>query len=152
MIKSALILTLLAAPLLAQTERSAALGDRVRLKAPKAGYRQLTGEVIATTPDVIQLRLDGGPTEVAVQRVEIQELLLSIASRRNAQRGAVIGTVTGAVVAFLYGPKHQDTPYSPPTRTPVINIISAAIGGGAIGGLIGYYTRSDTWVILTPQP
>src|ERR1051325_9256070 len=91
MIKSALILTLSAASLLAQTERHVALGDRVRVRAPRAGYGTLTGDVIATTPDALQIRLGGG-TEVAVLRNEIDKLQLSLSSRTNTVRGAAIGT------------------------------------------------------------
>ena len=53
MIESALMLVLCAMPLLAQVQRTATLGDRVRLMAPEAGYRRLTGEVIATVLDVL---------------------------------------------------------------------------------------------------
>lgn len=153
MIKSALLVALCAFPLLAQNGRSATLGDRVRVIAPQAGYRRLTGQVIATTPDVLQLRLDGGQTEVAVQRAQIDELLLSVNSHRNTARGAVIGMLVGGAAAFLYGPKKVSAiTNAPGTRTPTVNIISAAVGGAAIGGLIGHYTRSDVWVELSPRP
>jgi len=153
MIRPALILMVCAIPLFAQTERTAALGDRVRISAPKAGYRRLTGNIIGTTPDVLQLRLEGGPTEVAVQRTQITELLLSINTRRNTIRGVFFGTLTGAAIAYLYGPKPQRAAYETGTgRTPTINIISGAVGGAAIGGLIGHYTRSDLWVVMSPQP
>jgi hypothetical protein len=153
MIKSALLLLLSAAPLLAQSERTAALGDRVRIRAPKAGYGRITGQVIATTPDVVQLRIDGGGTEVAVQRGEIEELLLSVKSRRNTTRGIVIGAVAGGALAYVFGPRKQETAYSAPgTRTPTVNIVTTAVGGAAIGGLIGYYTRTDSWMRLSARP
>jgi hypothetical protein len=151
MIKSAVILVLCAAPVFAQTGRPAALGDRVRVMASKAGYRRLTGQVIATTPDVLQLRLDGGKTEVAVQRAQIDELLLSLASRRNTMRGAAIGGLVGGAGAFLYGPRKKTSVDDPGTRSP-INTITGIVGGAAIGALFGYYTRSDQWIALSPRP
>lgn len=152
MVKSALILALCAAPLIAQTERSPSLGDRVRVRAPKAGYGRLTGEVIATTPDVLQLRLDGGVTEVAVERAQIEELLLSLSSRRNTLRGAVIGMLAGAGLAYFYGPKKRGKlPGEPSGSTPTINIVSGTVGGAAIGGLAGHFTRSDVWLKLSPR-
>ena len=152
MIKSVLILLLSAAPLLAQTERHAALGDRVRITAPKSGYGRLTGEVTATTPDALQVRLAEG-TEVAVMRSQIDELMLSLSTRRNTARGAVLGTVIFGVGALLFGPKEVGPNQPPGTgKVPTVNVISAAVGGGAIGALVGYYTRTDLWVRLTPRP
>ena len=152
MIKPALILVLAAVPLLAQTERRAALGDRVRVEAPEAGYGRLTGLVTATTPDAIQVRLESG-TEVAVMREHIDAMFLSLSTRRNTTRGAVIGAVLGGAVAFLFGPK-EVTPTQPAGtgKVPTINVISATVGGAGLGALIGYYTRSDNWVALSPRP
>jgi hypothetical protein len=153
MIKTALVLLLSAAPLLAQTQRHAALGDRVRIRAPKAGYGRLTGEVTATTPDALQIRLNGG-TEVAVMRAQIDEMLLSLSSRRNTVRGAAVGTLLAGAVAFLYGPKKVSPGQPPSARGSVVmsNVIAAAIGGATIGALAGHYTRSDTWIKLSPGP
>jgi hypothetical protein len=150
--RPALMLMLFALPLVAQTERRATLGDRVRLNAPDAGYRRLTGQVIATTPDALQLRLDGG-TEVAVMRAHIDEMFLSLSTRRNTTRGAVIGAIVGGVGALLYGPK-QVTPTQPAGtgKVPTINIVTAVVGGAGVGALMGYYTRTDRWVALSPQP
>lgn len=153
MIKSALLILCCAVPLLAQSGRPAALGDRVRLRATKAGYGRLTGNVIATTPDVIQVRVDGG-TEVAVMREQIDAMFLSVSSRRNTIRGAVIGTLVGGGAAFLFGPKKVGPTNQPPgTGTvPAVNVISAAAIGGGAGALVGYYTRSDSWVPMSPRP
>ena len=151
MIKPVLILVLWAVPLVAQVERKAALGDRVRIEASKAGYGRLTGEIISTTPDVLQLRLDGRTTEVAVQRAQIDELLLSVASRRNTVRGASIGALIGGAAAFLYGPRKRTSINDPGTRSP-INTISGLIGGAAVGALVGHYTRSDSWIRMSTQP
>jgi hypothetical protein len=152
MIRLALLFVLSALPLVAQTERHAALDDRVRIRAPKAGYPRLTGQVTATTPDAIQVRLDGG-LDVAVMRNQIDELFLSLSSRRNTTRGAVVGTVVAGAVAYLYGPKTV-TPGQPTNtgKVAMSNVVVAAIGGGAIGALAGYYTRSDTWLKVSPRP
>ena len=152
MIRPALILMLWAAPLLAQTVRRATLGDRVRVTAPDAGYDRLIGQVIATTPDALQLRLDGG-TEVAVMREQIDMMFLSLSTRRHTTRGAVVGGVIAGMAAFLYGPKQLSPNQAPGTgKVPTINIVTAAVGGAGVGALIGYYTRTDRWVSLSPQP
>ena len=152
MIKAALILMLSASPLLGQATRAAALGDRVRVRAPKAGYGKLTGEVTATTPDAIQVRLDRG-VEVDVLRAQIDELLLSLDTRRNTLRGALLGTAIAGVGAFLYGPKKVSSsqPYGA-GKVSAGNVLIGAVGGGAVGALAGYYTRADRWVQLSTQP
>jgi hypothetical protein len=149
MIRPALILVLFAMPLVAQTERRAALGDRVRVMAPKAGYGRLTGQVIATTPDALQLRLDRG-IEVAVMREHIDQMFLSISTRRHTARGAVIGAAIGGVGMFLWGPKKVSPTLAPGAGTaPASNVIAATIAGAGIGGIVGYYTRTDRWVLLS---
>ena|SRR5689334_18305993 len=152
MIKSALMIMLCVAPLVAQTQRHAALGDRVRIHAPDAGYGRLTGQVTATTPDALQIRLDGG-TEVAVMRNQIDAMFLSLSSRTNSLRGAAVGTLIAGAAAFLYGPKKVTAGQPPGTGKVVMsNVGVAAIGGAAIGALAGHYTRTDTWLRLSPQP
>lgn len=154
MLKSVMILAMCASPLLAQAARTATLGDRVRVFAPKAGYAKLTGQVIATTPDALQLRLADG-TEVAVQRLQIAELNLSVASRRNIVPGIVVGALVGGVATFLWGPEQvtaQNVNEPVHGSVPKINIALAAIGGGVIGGLVGNFSRSDRWVALSPRP
>ena len=152
MIKRALLLLLLAPPLLAQTERTAALGDRVRVRAPKAGYGKLTGQVIGTTPDVLQLRLDAGQTEVAVARAQIDALYVSTSSRRNTWRGIVIGALVAGVGTYLFGPKEVklNDPPGTPQKVPMGNVVTATVGGAAIGAIVGYYSRSDNWVAVSP--
>ena len=152
MIRPALILVLFAMPLFAQTERHAALGDRVRVSAPRAGYGRLTGEVVATTPDALQLRLDGG-TEVAVMREHIDRMFLSLSTRRNTTRGAVIGAFVGGVGAFLFGPGELKPNQATGTgKVPAVTVAIASLGGAGIGGLAGYYTRTDVWIALSPRP
>ena len=152
MIKSALMVMLCAAPLVAQTERHAALGDRVRVRAPRAGYSTITGDVIATTPDAIQIRVDKA-TEVGIMRAQIDQLMLSVSSRSHTARGAGVGFFAAAAGAFLFGPKEVKVGQPPGTgKVSPTNVVVAAVGGAAIGALVGHYTRSDTWMRITPQP
>ena len=149
MIKSALVLLVWAAPLFAQTGRGAALGDRVRVHAAKAGYKKLTGRVIGTTPDVLELRLDAGQTEVAVPRAQIDRLYVSLSTRRNTLRGGVIGAVAAGAGTFLFGPKEVKLDGTP-GKVPMTNVITATAGGAAIGALLGYFARTDTWLAVSP--
>ena len=152
MIKSAMILLLFATSLLAQTERHAALGDRVRIRAPRAGYGRITGEVTSTTPDALQVRINGG-TEIGVMRSQIDELMLSVSSRRNTTRGAVIGAILFGAAGFLYGPEDLKPNQPPGTGKPASAfVIGAAVGGAAVGALAGHYTQTDTWIRVTPRP
>jgi hypothetical protein len=152
MIKSALILVFCVSPLLAQTERRAALGDRVRIEAARAGYGRLTGQVTATTPDAIQVLLQNG-TEVAVMRQQIDRMFLSLRARRNTTRGAVLGALLVGSGTFLFGPKKVSaTQPQGAGKVPATNVVSATIAGAGVGALIGYYTRSDTWLALSPRP
>ena len=150
--KTLLLLCLCAIPLLAQTERVVTLGDRVRVIAPEAGYGKLTGHVTSTTPDALSVQLDRVNIEVAVERAKIKELYLSVGSRRNTLPAAVIGGLVGGAVAFLWGPKKPlpENPTVTEPHTPTTNVVSAAIGSAAIGALVGFYTRRDIWVQLSP--
>jgi hypothetical protein len=58
------------------------------------------------------------------------------------------------VGAFLFGPKELDPnqPMGTPGKVSKQNVATATIAGGAIGALVGYYTRTDLWVRLTPRP
>jgi hypothetical protein len=151
--KSLLLLALCALPLLGQGERVVTLGDRVRVIAPEAGYGKLTGQVTSTTPDALSLQLDRVDIEVAVERAKIKELYLSVGSRRSTLPAAVIGGVIGGAAAFLWGPKKPlpENPTVTAAHTPATNVISAAIGSAAIGALVGFYTRRDIWVQLSPM-
>jgi hypothetical protein len=139
-------------PLLAQ-ERVITLGDRVRVVAPKAGYKKLVGRVTSTTPDALSIQLDRPATEVDVERSKIEELYLSVATRRNTLPGAAIGAMIGGASAFLWGPKKplESNPTVTAGHTATRNIVSAAIGSAAIGALVGYYTHRDTWLRVSPM-
>jgi hypothetical protein len=153
MIRSILVLSLCAMPLLAQAERAVTLGDRVRILAPKAGYGQITGNVVATTPDVLSIAIDRSATEVAVPRERIDKLLLSVDTRRHVPAGAFLGAALGAGLALWFGPKEATVPGSTVQtgRGSTTNLISGTIGGAAIGALIGYFARTDTWVERSPM-
>src|SRR5215208_3588865 len=115
MIRPLLSLLLCAGPLWAPGERVATLGDRVKVLAPKAGYKKITGEVVATTPDALSLRVKGAETEVPVARAQIDRLFLSVASHRNIQRGAAIGAILGLGGYLWFGPRELDATALPGT-------------------------------------
>jgi hypothetical protein len=142
-----LLLALFAAPAMAQM-RPVALGDRVRVVAPQAGYPRLTGTVVSTTPDVISVQVDGFPTEVPVERSQIAQLLLSIDSHRNTIRGAFLGGVLGAGITLWFGGK--SSPPAAPTidagNVSATKMIAGTATGIALGALFGFAKKSDTWV------
>jgi hypothetical protein len=155
MVRSILLLSLsVASPLLAQTERTVTLGDRVRVFAPRAGYGQISGNVVATTPDVLSIAVGREATEVAVAREKIDRLFLSVATNRHVVRGAAIGGALGAGIAYKFGPKESTVPGSSieTGRGSTRNLVTGTIGGAALGALIGYFARTDSWVELSPRP
>jgi hypothetical protein len=153
MIRSILLLSLCATSLMAQTEQAVTLGDRVRILAPRAGYRQITGNVVATTPDVLSITIDRSATEVAVPRERIDKLLLSVDTKRHVPTGAFVGAALGAGLALWFGPKESTVPGSTVQagRGSTRNLVTGTIGGAALGALIGYFARTDTWVERSPM-
>ena len=108
MIRPFLALLLCAAPVLAQGDRVATLGDRVKVYAPSAGYKRVTGQVVGTTPDVLSLSVKGAEFEVPVARAQIDRLLLSVGSHRNIARGAGLGGLIGLGGYVAFGPRQLD--------------------------------------------
>jgi hypothetical protein len=154
MVRPVLLLSLLAWPLLAQGDRQVTLGDRVRIVAPRAGYGQITGNVMATTPDVLSISVGRQSAEVAVPRERIDRLFLSVGNKRHTARGALLGGAIGAGVVLWFGPKDESAPGTTieTGRGSTKNLITAAVGGAALGALIGYATKTDTWAELSPRP
>lgn len=154
MIRSLLALSLSAAPLLAQGTRVATLGDRVKVYAPKAGYKKITGQVVATTPDVLSLRVKGAESEVPVARAQIDQLYLSLGSRSNIKRGAGLGGLVGLTAYMLFGPRELDATTPAATtqsnKISTTNLVTSTVGGAVIGGLVGNFARSDLWLRITP--
>jgi len=153
MVRTLLLSSLIAAPLLGQGDRVVTLGDRVRIVAPKAGYKKITGNVVSTTPDVVSISLERSPTEIAVPRDHIDRLFLSVNSRRNAGKGAILGAAVGAGFALWFGPKEGVVPGSTVEtgKGSTKNLVTGAISGAALGALIGYFARTDDWVELSPR-
>ena len=154
MVRPVVLLSLLASPLLAQSDRQVTLGDRVRIVAPKAGYGQVTGNVTATTPDVLSISVGRQATEVAVPRERIDKLFLSVGGKRHTARGALLGGALGAGIAIWFGPREDSAPGTTieTGRGSRKNLVTAAVGGVALGALIGYATKTDTWMELSPRP
>ena len=152
MIRPLLALLLGAAPVAAQ--RVATLGDRVKVYAPSAGYKRITGTVVATTPDVLSLSVKGAEFEVPVARAQIDRLLLSVGSHRNIARGAALGGLIGLGGYMWFGPRQLDATALPGTpgtsRISWTNLISSTVGGAGLGGLVGNFAITDVWVQITP--
>jgi hypothetical protein len=155
MTRPLLALLLCAAPLLAQSPRVATLGDRVKVYAPSAGYKRITGQVVATTPDVLSLSVKGAEFEIPVARAQIDKLLLSVGSHRNIARGAGLGGVIGLGGYLWFGPRQLDATALPGTtgasRISWTNLITSTVGGAVIGGFVGNFARSDVWLQITPS-
>jgi hypothetical protein len=149
--RSILLIACLTGPILAQS-RGVALGDRVRVLAPKAGYPSLTGTVVSTTPDVIGLTPDGSTTEIAVERSQIQKLSLSVATRRNTAKAAFAGALLFGGGAIWFGPKAptREAPGIEVGRGSTKNVVIGAAVGASLGALIGHFVRSDTWIAISP--
>jgi hypothetical protein len=154
MVRPVLVLSLLASPLLAQSDRQVTLGDRVRIVAPKAGYDRVTGTVTATTPDVLSISVRRQSTEVAVPRERIDRLFLSVGGKRHTAKGALLGGALGSGIALWFGPREDTAPGTTieTGRGSTKNLITTAIGGAALGALIGYATKTDSWMELSARP
>ena len=150
--RSLLVLLLLPASLAAQM-RSVRIDDRVRIYAPRAGYDRITGSVASTTPDVIGLKIDKLTPEIGIARDQIDQIFISIASRRNVAKGAFIGAILGGGGAFVFGPK-SSSPQAPTIESghgSTKNVVTGTLLGAGIGAFIGYYARSDTWLKVSPR-
>jgi hypothetical protein len=143
-----------AAPLLAQGSRVANLGDRVKVYAPKAGYKKITGQVVATTPDILSLRVKGAESEVPVARAQIDQLYLSLGSHSNIRRGIGLGALAGLTAYMLFGPRELDATTPAATtqsnKISTTNLVTSTVGGAVIGGFVGNFARSDVWLRITP--
>ena len=151
--KSLMLLVAAASPLLAQPDRVVALGDRVRIVAPETGYKQLVGQVTATTPDALSLKVDGSVGEFEVSRTDILSISRSIGHRRNTLRGIRIGLPVGAFAGLWFGPKQKVVNGAPVGGTTVPrNALTGGVAGVMLGALFGSFIRSDEWVPILPQP
>lgn len=154
MMKAVVLIVGLAAPLMAQRARTATIGDRVRVIAPKSGHGKLVGLVTSTTPDALGLKVDGAIDEVAVQRDQINSIDLSVATRRHPAPGAFIGGVVGLVIANSFGPKTdavQGIGQEVGTRTTAKNLVTGTLMGASIGAFVGSFVRTDRWVAISPS-
>jgi hypothetical protein len=146
--KALFILIVAGSPLIAQGA-SAAIGDRVRVFAPESGYPKLVGTVVATTPDLLSMKVDGSAGEFNVRRDQIIAIYRSESTTRHTLRGAVIGAGAGAFFGYWFGPKvPTNSPagvYASPTKRSPKNIAIGAATGGSIGALIGWSIRNDVW-------
>jgi hypothetical protein len=140
----AIVLAAAAAPALAQTTRSLDAGTRVRVHLATA-RRGVVAEVAEIRPDTLILARPG--TRIAnrlpVALTDIDRLELSGGRRRLTLLGALVGTVTGAVMVSAYNSivQSQCNP-SCPERTPVW--AGVALGGAAFG--IGFHFLSaERW-------
>lgn len=153
MMKSLMLLVAAALPLLAQPDRLVALGDRVRIVAPETGYKQLVGQVTATTPDALSLKVDGSVGEFDVSRGDILSISRSVGHRRNTLRGLRVGLPVGAFAGIWFGPKQKIVNGAPVGGSPVPrNALAGGVAGVMLGALFGTLIRSDDWEPILAQP
>lgn len=157
LIKPCMLLLVLGASALAQSDRVATMGDRVRIIAPTTGYSTLTGRVVGTSPDVITLHVDGSVGEFGVRREQIEEIYRSTARHRRPLRGLAIGAPMGAFLGIWFGPKRETAKTGPgidlEQSSPVPrNALTGAIAGGVIGTVVGTLMRKDDWTPILSQP
>lgn len=146
--KSLLLIVAFASPLLAQSDRVVTLGDRVRIVAPETGYRKLVGDVVATTPDALSLKVDGSVGEFEVARDDILTISRSVGHTRNTLRGIRVGLPAGAFAGIFFGPKQKPGEGSAVPRNALVGGVAGVIGGA----IIGSFVRSDEWVPILAQP
>jgi hypothetical protein len=153
MIRTTCLALLLAAPLLAQSDSAATLGDRVLVIAPESGYEKLVGRVTATTPDLINLKVDGAVGEFYIQRSQIVAIYRSVARQRRTKRGLLIGVPVGAFAGIWFGPRAGERSYDQSYQSPVFrNALIGGVAGAAIGTVIGFAVRRDVWVPIRAFP
>lgn len=151
--KSLMLLIAAASPLLAQPDRLVALGDRVRIVAPETGYKQLVGQVTATTPDALSLKVDGSVGEFEVSRSDILSISRSVGHRRNTLRGIRVGLPVGAFAGIWFGPKQKFVNGDPVGGSPVPrNALAGGVAGVILGAVFGTFIRSDDWEPILAQP
>jgi hypothetical protein len=151
-VQSVLLMLACAAPIAAQS-RAIALGDRVKVFAPKAGYPRVIGTVAATTPDVLAVKQDRSMTEIPMPRFQIEELYLSTDSHSNVMKGTFIGAALFAGGAIWFGPRAptRQAPGIESGRVSTQNVVVGAAVGAGFGALIGHFVRTDTWVRVSPS-
>jgi len=153
MIRITCIALFISAPLLAQSDSAATLGDRVLVIAPESGYEKLVGRVTATTPDLINLKVDGATGEFYIQRTQIIAIYRSVGRHRRTKRGLLLGIPIGAFAGIWFGPKAGERSYDEGYQSPVLrNSVMGGIAGAAIGGAIGFAVRSDVWSPIRAFP
>lgn len=153
MIRTTCLALFLAAPLLAQSDSAATLGDRVLVIAPESGYEKLVGRVTATTPDLINLKVDGAVGEFYIQRSQIVAIYRSVARQRRTKRGLLIGVPIGAFAGIWFGPRAGERSYDQSYQSPVFrNALSGGVAGAAIGTVIGFAVRRDVWAPIRAFP
>jgi carbonic anhydrase/acetyltransferase-like protein (isoleucine patch superfamily) len=133
----------------ASGQRPVRLGDRVRIQAPRAGYRNLVGEVTATTPDVVSVKSREYVDDVAVRRADIVNIQRSIGSRTNVSRGVVIGGSLGLFSALWFAQSPPPPGSSSLDGRKTFSAKNTAIGGivgAGLGAMVGALVRSDTWI------
>lgn len=151
--KALMLLIAVTSPLLGQTERHVTLGDRVRIVAPETGFKKLVGEVVATTPDALSLKVDGSVGEFEVSRADILSISRSVGHRRNTLRGIKVGLPVGAFAGIWFGPKQKLVDGNPVAGSTVPrNALRGGIAGVILGAIIGSITRTDDWEPILARP
>lgn len=133
----------------AQREGSAAVGDRVRIRAPESGYETVVGRVVSTDAHRIHVKVEGANGLFYMRRDLIEHIDVSVQRRRHVLGGMAIGGLNGIFFGVgLSGMKtNEDSPgLSKRTRSPAMTgAIVGALVGTTLGGVGGFFLRTDDW-------
>jgi hypothetical protein len=125
-----------------------AVGSQVRVELDDG--RQVSGLVLELAAETIKISSDGTP--ITVQRAGVRHVQVRTGRSGNGARGAVIGTLVGIVGGASEPLKSRSSGVCHPglghcTRTGAI--AAGALGGMAVGALIGALIKSDDWSSAT---
>jgi hypothetical protein len=147
------VATLLASVAGAQsvTFNSLSPGSRVRVTAPGRLHAQRTMRVVSVGAESIALEtyIAGSdlPISHVLRRSEITAIDLYRVDGNKALPGLIFGAIAGALVGSLIGLPQQECDGRPSCRELGPQLAMFGAGGGAmVGGAIGSFTPTGTWV------
>ena len=143
----ALVTWVLASPAMAQVP-SVLPGELLRIYAPSLQPGPLVGRVIEVDDTRFRLLVEDRG-EVAIPREAVARLQWSPGPSRRVKKGAVLGTLVGALLLGLSGAeKDEDCIDCTKSSLVAVGAISGAMWGAGIGALV---KRQDWHDMATPS-
>ncbi|MDB4878652.1 MAG: hypothetical protein JWL60_98 [Gemmatimonadetes bacterium] len=128
-------------------------GIDVRLTTRGESGTRIAGRAGGVRADTLLLAESSG---AITRRFLLRDLSsLEIRGGRNRRRGATIGAILGATITGIAGgiDVSKNASSAPDDRISIGEVIGAAVGNAAIGGLIGYALAPGGWERLPlPMP